>query len=140
MKKGITIIFCLTLLSAYACRTGDRDESGIFVENADYIQIVLFHLTQRCESCNAVEQETKRLLEKEYREEVLSGKIKFVPLDYQTESGKKAAGLLQASGQTLFVIKGDSLSNLTSAAFMYASTHPGIYLEALRKELDQYLE
>lgn len=140
MKKGISIIFCLTLLSAYACRTGDRDESGIFVENADYIQIVLFHLTQRCESCNAVERETEWLLKQEYGEELLSGKVKFVSLNYQTEGGKKAAGLLQASGQTLFVIKGDSLSNLTSAAFMYASTHPEIYLEALRKELDQYLE
>jgi hypothetical protein len=38
------------------------------------------------------------------------------------------------------VIKGDSLSNLTSAAFIYASTHPGIYLETLRKELDLFLE
>lgn len=140
MKKEIIYISCLILLGAYACRTGAREDSGVFVEDADYVQIVLFHLTQRCESCTAVERETEQLLEQEYQEEVLSGKVKFISLDYQTESGKKAAGLLRASGQTLFVIKGDSLSNLTSAAFMYASTHPGIYLEALRKELDLFLE
>lgn len=140
MKRGITSIICLILLGAYACRTGNQHESGVFVEDADYIQIVLFHLAQRCESCIAVERETLWLLEQEYGEEVQSGKIKFVSLDYQTKSGKKAAGLLQASGQTLFVLGRDSLSNLTSAAFMYASTHPGIYLEALRKELDLYLE
>lgn len=140
MKKGTTFVIFLILLGAYACRTGNREDRGIFVEDADHIQIVLFHLTQRCESCNAVERETQWLLEQEYGEEVLSGKIKFVSLDYQSKSGKKAASLLQASGQTLFVLGGDSLSNLTSAAFMYASTHPEIYLEALRKELDLYLE
>jgi hypothetical protein len=130
----------LVLLSGNACRTGEQDDSGVFVANADYIQIVLFHLAQRCESCNAVEQETQWLLEQEYAEEVLSGKIRFVPLNFQNENGKKAAGLLQASGQTLFVVKGDSISDLTSAAFMYASTHPDYYREALKKALDQYLE
>ena len=108
--------------------------------DAGYIQIVLFHMEQRCESCDAVELETLKLLDEEYAEALNAGKIKFVPLNYQSEHGKKAAGILRASGQTLYVVKGDSISNLTSAAFMYAHTHPNIYIEALRKEIDKYLE
>jgi hypothetical protein len=140
MKKGITVIIVLILLTGNACRTANQGDGPSFEADADHIQIVLFHLAQRCESCNAVEKETQGLLEQEYRDEVLSGKVRFVPLNFQDENGKKAARLLQASGQTLFVVKGDSITDLTSAAFMYASTNPGYYREALRKTLDQYLE
>lgn len=140
MKKGIAALIWLVLLTGNACRTGDQNDSSAFVADADYIQIVLFHLAQRCESCNAVEEETLGLLEQEYSGDVLSGKVKFVPLNFQNAKGKEAAGILQASGQTLFVIKGDSITDLTSAAFMYASTNPEVYREALRNALDQYLE
>ena len=104
------------------------------------VWMVLFHLQQRCESCNAVEQETLSLLKEEYGEEIQSGKIKFISLNFQSENGKKAAALLRASGQTLFVVKGDSTEDLTSAAFMYASPHPEYFHEALSLALDKYLE
>ena len=140
MKKGIIILLWIVLMPVNSCRTGDSTDTGIFVADADYIQIVLFHLEQRCESCNAVEQETQSLLEEEYGEEILSGKLKFISLNFQTENGKKAAGLLRASGQTLFVVKGDSIEDLTSPAFMYASTHPEYYQEALSLALNKFLE
>ena len=140
MKGVILAIISLVLLCGNSCTTGKQKDSGIFVEDAEYIQIVLFHLAQRCESCTAVEEETQWLLEEEYREEVLAGRIKFVPLNFQNENGKNAARLLRASGQTLYVVRGDSISDLTSAAFMYASTHPEHYLEALREVLDNYLK
>ena len=140
MKRGILVLFWIILIAVNSCGTGDQGESGTFVPDADYIQIVLFHLAQRCESCNAVEQETRDLLELEFREEVLAEKIKFISLDFQTENGKKAASFLGASGQSLFVVRGAHMDNLTSAAFMYASTHPEYYHEALRKALGNFLE
>jgi len=140
MKKGILILLWIVLIPVNSCRTGDQNNTGTFVADADYIQIVLFHLERRCESCNAVEKETLCLLEEEYGEEIRSEKVKFVSLNFQAENGKKAAGLLGASGQTLFLVKGDSIEDLTSAAFMYASTHPEYYHEALRTALNKYLE
>lgn len=140
MKKGITSIICLVLLTGNACNTGKQSEGGTFVADADYIQIVLFHLAQRCESCNAVERETMGVLEEAYEEEVLSGKVSFVSLNFQDEKGKQAAKHLQASGQSLFVTKGDSVTDLSSEAFMFASTHPARYREALLNTLDHYLE
>ncbi len=134
-----TPILFLTLSVVLACNSGSTVKEGSYSANADCIQIVLFHLEQRCESCNAVEEETIMVLEGEYREAFESGKIKFIPLNYQSEEGKKAAEILRAAGQTLFVVKGDSISNLTSAAFMYAHTHPDYYRQALRNELDKYL-
>lgn len=140
MRWGSISIISLVLFCGITCTTGKQEDKGIFVEDAGYIQIVLFHLAQRCESCTAVENETRWLLEKEYREEVLAGEISFISLNFQNDKGKEAARLLKASGQTLFVVKGDSVSDLTSAAFMFASTHPEHYQEALRKALDNYLK
>jgi hypothetical protein len=143
MKKRMTGMFLpvlLVLLAGNACGSRSQYGEAVFVADAEYVQIVLFHLAQRCESCNAVEHETEWLLEKEYREELHSGNLRFVPLNFRDENARQAARLLQASGQTLYVIKGDSIADLTSAAFMYAGTHPEYYHEALRKTLDQYFK
>ena len=137
MRNCVTWIVLFLLIS---CNSGTPDEKGTFVAHAGYVQVVLFHMEQRCESCDAVERETQNLLNEEYAEELQSGEVKFISLNYQSEKGKQAAKLLQAAGQTLYVIKGDSISNLTSPAFMYAHTHPAYYLDALRKELDKYLK
>lgn len=139
-KSWPTMLIYLIALSFFSCHGGDKGNVGQYVQDADYLQIVLFHLAQRCESCNAVEKETNALLDAEYSEEVALGKVKFISLDFQSEQGKKAAETLHASGQSLFVVWGDSINNLTSAAFMFASTHPEYYREALRKALDQALE
>lgn len=135
-----TPILCLALSVVLACNSGSASKERTYSTRAGQIEIILFHMEQRCESCNAVEEETIMLLEGEYREAFESGKIKFIPLNYQSEEGKEAAALLRAAGQTLFVVKGDSISNLTSAAFMYADTHPEYYRQALRSELDKFLK
>ena len=135
-----TNVAYLTLLLLLSCSSGSQREEGSFVSNAEYIQIVLFHMEQRCESCDAVEKETVNLLNEEYAAALRSGAVKFISLNYQSENGKRAAEVLQAAGQTLYVLKGDSVSNLTSAAFIYAHTHPEYYRDILRKELDKLLE
>ena len=140
MNKALAIVTGLLILSLVSCREKGQTADETYVPGADYIQIVLFHLAQRCESCNAVEYETEQLLEDEYSDEVDAGKIRFVPLNFQSEHGKQAAGLLKATGQTLFVVKGDHVEDLTSPAFMYASTRPEYYREELREALDTFLE
>ncbi len=132
------MILLVTLL-LFSCRIPSNDNGDRFDPDAEYVQIVLFHLAQRCESCKAVEDETKMLLEEEYWKAFATGKVRFISLDYKSENGKEASTLLKASGQTLYVVKGESVTNLTSPAFMYASTHPEYYREALREALDKYL-
>ncbi|MDF1574808.1 MAG: nitrophenyl compound nitroreductase subunit ArsF family protein [Bacteroidales bacterium] len=140
MRRVIVVFMWIVLLAVHACRSGNGKDTGTFIPDADYVQIVLFHLAQRCESCTAVEQETRFVLEEEYREDIESGRVRFITLNFQTENGKNTARLLQASGQTLFVVKGGRAEDLTSAAFMYASTHPEYYRKALRETLDKFLE
>lgn len=128
----------LFLLLTVSCQPAGRDKNQLFKEDADQVQIVMFHLAQRCESCDAVETETRAILENEYKDQLDSGKIRFLTFEIQSENGRKLAKRLKASGQSLFVVKGDSISDLTTEAFFFASTKPERYHNALTKELEKY--
>lgn len=139
MKKFDTIGILL-MLFVVSCSTGIKEKQVEFEKNYDNIQIVLFHLSQRCESCNAVESETKAFLEQKYPEELISGKIHFLSFDILSENGKSAAKQLNAYGLNLFIVKGDSIKDLTSSAFLLAQTQPEIFTTILSKELLKFLE
>ena len=139
MEKGKILGLVLMLLSV-SCNPGKQEKDEPFTANQDCIQIVLFHLAQRCESCTAVESETNAILEEEYNDELTGGKIRFLSFDIHSENGKKAALRLKATGQNLFVVKGDSISDLSGPAFLFAHTHPERYHNALVKEIEKYLD
>ncbi len=130
----------LLLLFIFSCNTEIKEKAEKYEKNPDVIQIVLFHLSQRCESCNAVENETMTILEKAYRKELTSGEIRFLSFDIRSENGKAAAQQLNASGLNLFIVKGDSISDLTSSAFLLAHSQPEGYHAILTNELKKFLE
>ena len=137
MKVKLFSMFLL--LMAVSCSPGGQDENVIFEDNPDCIYVIMFHLAQRCESCKAVETETRAILEKGYKDEMDAGEMRFLLFDILSDSGKKAARQLMASGQTLYIVKGDSISDLTGSAFLFAQTHPERYHKALKQELDKDL-
>ena len=129
----------LLLLLTFSCGQSGRDQNVSFNENSDQVQIVMFHLAQRCETCDAVETETESILGNEYKNELASGEIRFLTFEINSREGSKLAKRLRATGQGLFVVKGDSISDLTNEAFFYAYTHPERYHDALTGELGKYL-
>lgn len=139
MNRWITGILCLAMIMLLSCKTGPAVNEQSFDPSADGTQVVLFHLEQRCESCNAVEQETLSVLNGEFEDELAAGTLKFLSFSFQSENGKKAAKHLKASGQSLYVVHGDSISNLTAPAFMFGMTHPERYRSALREELNKFV-
>ena len=140
MKNKLIPVICTLLILLCSCSAGSGEGGERFIPDAEYIQVVMFHLEQRCESCNAVEQVTKELLEEEYGRALDAGEVKFIPLGFRSENGRKAAGYLGATGQSLFVVKGDSISNLTPDAFVFATVNPQHYRNALKQELKEYLK
>lgn len=127
------------LIMIVSCSTGEQDKNVVFERNPDCLYIVMFHLSRRCESCMAVERETREVLEKSYKADLDSGEIRFLPFDILSESGKNAAKQLKASGQNLYLVKGDSISDLSGPAFLFANTHPERYHETLKREIEKYL-
>lgn len=130
----------LLMLYTVSCSTGIKEKQVDYEKNPDNIQIVLFHLSQRCESCNAVESKTKAFLEQKYSKELTSGEIRFLSFDLFSENGKSAAKQLNAYGLNLFIVKGDSILDLTSSAFLLAQTQPVNFTTILSNELKKFLQ
>lgn len=52
---------------------------------ADNIQLLYFHRTQRCQSCNNAEQYARETLDRYFADELKSGKIAIQSIDYQKD-------------------------------------------------------
>ncbi len=52
---------------------------------ADSVQLLYFHRTQRCVSCNNAEQYSRETLDRYFADEVKSGKITMQSIDYQQD-------------------------------------------------------
>ncbi len=138
--NAIKILFLVVAtISLSACTPQTTQDQKSFVVNTDEIQVYYFHLTKRCATCNAVENETKVVLENNYANKMKEGKIVFTSLNLEEEEGKKMAEQLKVSGQTLLLVKGDKMVNLTNDGFMNARTKPDKFHEILNSNIDNLL-
>jgi hypothetical protein len=128
MKKIISIlsfVFVIGLLSlnAQCCNkaTTDCETAKTTVQNQTKtdVQAYYFHATRRCATCQAVESVTKDALKEYYGD-----KVAFQSLNIEEMKDKSLIEKYKVGGQTLLIIKGDKVVNLTNDAFMNARTNP----------------
>ena len=126
-------------MSLFSCKmqTSGNEESAIPI--SEDIQVYYFHNTKRCATCNAVENETKFTLEMFYKDNMEAGTMEFTSLNLEEDDGRKMAQMLQVSGQTLLVVKGETQINLTNEGFMNARTNPTKFHEILIEQIDKLL-
>jgi len=134
----LTFMLLMTVaLSACNAQSSEANKTGI-AENSE-LQVYYFHFTVRCATCNAVENETRVALEMFYDDQVKEGNIAFASLNLDEEDGKKLAEQLRVSGQTLLLVKGDQMVNLTNEGFMNARTNSGKFHAILKSNIDKML-
>lgn len=129
----------LVALSLFACNSQPKEKQEASLEISEDIQVFYFHNTKRCETCNAVEDETKVALEMFYGEKMKEGSIDFTSLNLEEDEGKSMAEALQVSGQTLLIVKGESHINLTNEGFLNARTNPTKFHEIIKTQIDKLL-
>jgi len=138
--KAIKIMFLLIVtVSVSACNAQTSQDQNSSVADTDELQVYYFHFTKRCATCNAVENEAKVALEMFYADQLKEGNIAFISLNLEEDDGKKMADQLKVSGQTLLLVKGDQMVNLTNEGFMNARTKPDKYHEILKSNIDKLL-
>ncbi|QZT37663.1 nitrophenyl compound nitroreductase subunit ArsF family protein [Halosquirtibacter xylanolyticus] len=98
------------------------------------IEIIYFHFTQRCSTCLAIEQEVKKDIEMEV--EMNHKLYTFQSINIDNPDTKEIINAFQVEGQTLLIIKGDRIINLTDEAFQYADYYPDKLAKCLIKTLD----
>ena len=113
----LTIGFILT-----SCYGQDKNKSSSLDQSVSKIEVLDFHSTHRCMTCNAIEANTKYTLETYFAKELKENKITFQVINVDEKEHEKIAEKFEASGTSLFlnVIKNgkETQINLTDFAFL----------------------
>ncbi|MBL7971075.1 MAG: hypothetical protein JNL03_06120, partial [Prolixibacteraceae bacterium] len=96
------------------------------------IEVVYFHATNRCVTCEAVETVTKEALKEYY-----GNQISFKSVNRDEDKANPLMKKHKVSGQTLLIIKGDKAENLTNFAFMNARTKPEKLKAKIKETIDR---
>jgi len=103
-------------------------------------EVIYFHVTRRCATCQAVENEARNMVDDNYAELAKKGVISFKSFNFDEPAGKEAAQRLGVTGQVLLVVKGDVKKDLTAEAFMYALSSPEKVRKILKETIDEMMK
>ena len=130
------LAFSLILTS---CNGQDKSKKATKDETITKIEVIDFHSTHRCMTCNAIEANTKYTLDTYFAKEVKEGKITFQVINVDKKENQKLAESFEASGTALYlnVIRGgiEKHIDLTNFAFLKGNEQ-----EAFAKELKLKIE
>jgi hypothetical protein len=145
MKKFLPmIIIAVVVISAaalFAFRSGSPvAEEKVVFPSGDKVEVLYFHLTRRCVTCQAVETVSADAVRDLYAEEMKEGKVVFRSLNIEDKAAEADAARVQATGQCLLVISGETRIDLTSEGFMYARNKPEKLRAELKKAIDPLLK
>ncbi len=104
------------------------------------VQVYYFHYERRCATCIAVEEETRKALVELYPTFVKKGNITFQSVNLEEKSGEALANKLKVAGQSLIIVKGDQIADLTEKGFLYAKSEPEKLRAEIKKEVDALLK
>ncbi|MDO6674589.1 nitrophenyl compound nitroreductase subunit ArsF family protein [Tenacibaculum sp. 1B UA] len=132
-----TIIFFTALVIGIiftSCESQEKNKTTTLNTSISKIEVLDFHSTHRCMTCNAIEANTKFTLNTYFAKELNEAKITFQVINVDEKENEKVAEKFEASGTSLIlnVIKEgkETQINLTDFAFMKGNDQ-----EAFSKEL-----
>ncbi|QXP69878.1 hypothetical protein H0I29_14820 [Polaribacter sp. R2A056_3_33] len=142
--KIIKILSVLTfVLILSACSGEKKNKEQSLDQSTSKIEVIDFHSTHRCMTCNAIEKNTKYTLNTYFSKELEENKITFQVINVDEKENEKVAEKFEATGTALIinVIKNgkETQINLTDFAFMNGNDQDAFSKE-LKSKLDKQLK
>jgi len=146
MNKTIKLLTILTLTLVFtSCKDkGNNQELAVTAnQNISKIEVLDFHSTHRCMTCNAIEANTRYTLDTYFSEEMKTGKITFQLINVDKKENETIAEKFEATGTALFlnIIKDgkETPMDLTEFAFMNGNDKE-TFSKELKAKLDNALK
>ncbi len=137
MKKLIILTLTVFLSTFLGSSLNAQAQSG----NSKVVTVYYFHSTNRCATCNAVENVTKTVLNEQYKDQVSKGLIQFKSINIDEDVNKNLVNKYKIVFSTLLIINANGTTNdFTDTAFQYAKTNPEKYKELLKVEINKALK
>lgn len=139
--KRLSFIMTLFVMSLVIVSCGQAGGNQVKEETGEgIVQVMYFHGKQRCATCQAMEEQTKALLDSEYQAELQEGKLKFRVVDFSEPEGEAVADRYEVAFSSLLLDKDGQIDDLTDMGFRYARTEPETFKANLKTEIDQLLK
>ncbi|WP_092443910.1 nitrophenyl compound nitroreductase subunit ArsF family protein [Winogradskyella sediminis] len=126
-----------------SCNGQNKSNDQALDQSVSKIEVMDFHSTHRCMTCNAIEANTKFTLDTYFSDELKADKISFQVINVDDEKNEKLAEKFEASGTALIlnVIKNGSENkiDLTEFAFMNGTDQNG-FSKALKSKIETQLK
>ncbi|MDD2488748.1 MAG: nitrophenyl compound nitroreductase subunit ArsF family protein [Bacteroidales bacterium] len=131
MKKITLLVFSM-LVSVFTIAQNQEKE---------LLEIYYFHRTERCATCNSIEEGINSTLEK-YKKEINKGEIAFKSLNYEVDLENQIIKSYEIESPTLLFIynkKGKKeFVDLTEEAFSYALSNPSKFRKVLKEKINEF--
>jgi len=142
--KTLKFITVLAIGLVFAsCNSQNKNKDNSLDQSISKIEVLDFHSTHRCKTCNAIEANTKYTLNKYFSKELKEEKITFQVINVDKKESENIAQKFEASGTSLFlnVIKNgkETQINLTDFAFMNGNDQDAFSKE-LKAKIDTELK
>jgi hypothetical protein len=122
MKPLKTLSILIVSLFLFSCNGKAQTKKSMNQKTANKIEVIDFHSTHRCMTCNAIEASTKYTLETYFLKELKNEDITFQVVNVDEEENFMMAEKFEATGTALFlnvIIDGkETQIDLTEFAFM----------------------
>ena len=98
------------------------------------VNVYYFHFNTRCETCRAVENESKTNIS------MMFGKdVSFAAYNLDKPEGEAKGKELGVNSQSLLVVKGNKKIDLTNEGFLYALTDPEKFKKVIEEKIKPLL-
>ena len=139
--KFFTVLAISLLLTS--CNGQNKTNTTSLDKSISKIEVLDFHSTHRCMTCNAIEANTKYTLNTYFAKELKDAKITFQVINVDKKENEKIAEKFEASGTALIlnVIKNgkETQLNLTDFAFMNGNDQE-VFSKELKSKIDTELK
>jgi thiol-disulfide isomerase/thioredoxin len=141
MKNNIFVfalfIFAFTLISC----GGSTEKQSANSENTEIAEtakvvVYYFHGKQRCKTCLAIQKVVEETVAENFAENT---DVKFSELDYSDKANEVITQKYEIANSSLFVVAGESFTNLTEVAFANALRNPDDLKGAIVTEVVKHL-
>lgn len=126
-------------LISYSCR---QNRAGLEEpETKAELNVYYFHLTTRCEACNAIEANTANVLDTHFKNQMEYGTIFYRSVNIDSRENRALAKKYQISYTSLLLVRADgTITDFTIDAMNYALMNPVKFRDMLRAEIEKNLE
>lgn len=110
----------------------------------DGVDVLYFHGKKQCVTCQAIEKETKALIDSQFTDAVKSGKVRFRVVDITKAENEVLADKYEITWSSLVLVRynngSETSENLTQFAFAYARSNPAQFKKELAAKINQMLK